>query len=83
MAALDPAFLPLAACLIALGVDRILGEPRLHPLVAFGSFAGMVEKRLNNRVSRDRGTLGVLIVVLPIVALVWTCLLYTSDAADE
>ena len=71
MAAFDPVFLPLVACLVALGLDRILGEPRLHPLVAFGTLAGIVEKRLNNRVSRDRGTLGLLIVVPPIAALVW------------
>ena len=64
-------FLPLVACILALVVDRAIGEPRLHPLVAFGGLAASLESRLNNRTSRDRGTLAVLLLVLPFVGFLW------------
>lgn len=41
--------LPLLVCLAALGLDRLCGEPRPHPLVWFGTFADAVERRCNHR----------------------------------
>ncbi|MDX1553849.1 MAG: adenosylcobinamide-phosphate synthase CbiB [Marinobacter sp.] len=62
-------------CLAAVLLDRWLGEPgRWHPLVGFGRLAGGVEQWLN-RLPKHKGrsiTLGlagVLIVVLPVLAV--------------
>ncbi len=58
------------AMLAGLGLDAALGEPRrAHPLVAFGRFAGAIERRMH----RDRRSAGVLawcVAVVPVVAIV-------------
>jgi adenosylcobinamide-phosphate synthase len=70
-------FAVTAACAIA-GVllDRLLGEPRrAHPLVAFGNFAGWLERRFNppsrqtHAATRATGLLAWGVAVLPAVAL--------------
>ena len=53
--------LPLLACLLALGADRLFGEPRRHPLAAFGRLADWLEARLNNRRSKLRGAAALLL----------------------
>ncbi|MEK6747906.1 MAG: adenosylcobinamide-phosphate synthase CbiB [Pseudomonadota bacterium] len=57
----------------ALVLDRWLGEPaRWHPLVGFGRFAQRVEHALygqHDTQRRWRGTLAVLIVVTPVIAV--------------
>ncbi len=63
-------FAPLLVCIIALLLDKWLGEPRYHPLIAFGNFAGWVEKKFNNRQSKGRGSLSLMICVVPIVSAV-------------
>lgn len=65
--------------LLALALDWALGEPRRwHPLVGFGTFAKMLERRLHTHgevdvrgalASRVRGVLAASIAVLPPVAL--------------
>ncbi|MDK8462176.1 adenosylcobinamide-phosphate synthase CbiB [Marinobacter sp. SS13-12] len=62
-------------CLVAVLLDRWLGEPRRwHPLVGFGRFAGLIEQWLN-RLPEHRGRsislglLGVLIVVIPVLTV--------------
>jgi adenosylcobinamide-phosphate synthase len=69
MTILDGALaLPLAA-LVAVLLDRLLGEPRrFHPLVGFGGLAGWLEQRLNKR-SIPAGLLAWLLAVGPWVAL--------------
>lgn len=58
-----------AACLLAVLLDRLLGEPRRwHPLVGFGRLAAIVEARLNRR-RRQAGVLAWGLAVLPWVAL--------------
>ena len=58
---------PLLICLLALLLDRILGEPKYHPLVAFGNAAGWLEQRLNNHRSRLNGAFSALLVIgLPV-----------------
>ncbi|MEH6356617.1 MAG: adenosylcobinamide-phosphate synthase CbiB [Marinobacter sp.] len=49
MAAVFAPFLaPFLVCLLGLTLDRLLGEPRrLHPLVGFGTLAGILERKLN------------------------------------
>ncbi|MDI3323985.1 adenosylcobinamide-phosphate synthase CbiB [Pontibacterium granulatum] len=61
----------LAAVLLALALDRLLGEPkRFHPLVGFGGIAANIEKRFNRRQnSRLAGVLAWLWAVLPWVAV--------------
>lgn len=67
----------LAALLVA-GVllDILLGEARRwHPLVGFGNFAGLIERRLNKASLRFlRGALAWTLAVIPLtVAAVWLC----------
>ncbi len=60
-------FLPVLVCVVGLLGDRVFGEPRWHPLELFGRFAVSVEKRLNNRTSRARGGIAlVLVTVVPV-----------------
>lgn len=62
--------LPLSACVLALLLDRLLGEPKRHPLVAFGNAANWLETRLNNQMSKWRGLLAMLLVlVLPLLVI--------------
>lgn len=69
---LDQFVFSVIVCLVAVMLDRWLGEPRRwHPLVGFGRFAGLVEQRLNRLPehkgrSISLGLLGVLIVVIPV-----------------
>ena len=59
------------ACVIALVLDRLLGEPRRwHPLVGFGWLAGRLEARLNRPGSAPvwRGLAAVLLAVVPLTA---------------
>lgn len=63
------ALLPFGVIVVALLVDRWLGEPRrAHPLVGFGQLAAAVEARLH-RDSVAAGALALALVVLPFVAL--------------
>jgi adenosylcobinamide-phosphate synthase len=64
-------FVPVLICALALLLDRLLGEPRLHPLVLFGNTAAWLEKRLNTGGSRLSGAGCVIIVVGIPVLLVW------------
>jgi len=61
---------PAIVCAVALLCDRAFGEPRHHPLVAFGQLATWLEQRLNrgSRKSRKRwlgGFATTLLVALP------------------
>lgn len=59
------------ACVIAVVLDRLLGEPRRwHPLVGFGWLAGRLEARLNRPGSAPvwRGLVAVLLAVVPLTA---------------
>lgn len=55
----------------ALGLDRLLGEPRLHPLVWFGHAATRVEARLNIDASRLTGTLALGLLVVPLAVSIY------------
>lgn len=55
----------LLQLLLALGLDRLLGEPaRWHPLVGFGKCAAYIERRMYAD-SRFTGGLAVLLLLLP------------------
>jgi len=73
----------LAAVLLALALDALLGEPRRwHPLVGFGRLAQALELRFNrrsNRFARMSGLLCWAVLVLPPVAL---CALPLPAPAD-
>ncbi|PSF13363.1 cobalamin biosynthesis protein [Marinobacter fuscus] len=62
-------------CAVAVGVDRLAGEPRrLHPLVGFGHWASLLEQALNTRAeerarSLGFGVLATLVAVLPVLSL--------------
>ena len=67
---MSAAILPVLVCVTALLLDRLIGEPRLHPLVLFGNTAAWFEKRLNTRKSRINGGIATLILVgIPVAAL--------------
>jgi adenosylcobinamide-phosphate synthase len=63
--------LPALVCVVALILDRLIGEPQHHPLVWFGNAAAWFEKRFNNHKSRFKGGFSVLILVGAPVSLVW------------
>lgn len=65
------ALLPILICMVALLLDRLIGEPRFHPLIWFGKVAIWIEQRLNNRQSRFRGVIAVFILISLPVGLVW------------
>ena len=71
MTALYSAFHLLLVAIAALILDRLLGEPRHHPLVVFSNFASWMEQRLNNRKSITRGLVSVIIVLAMPVILIW------------
>ena len=57
-------------CLIAVLLDKLLGEPKYHPLVLFGHGATWIESKLNTTRSIGRGVLAMSIVILPITIIV-------------
>ena len=60
-----------AIAIAAVVLDAVLGEPRrAHPLVAFGRWAGWIERRLHAD-SRPRGVLAWSLAVLPWVGIAW------------
>jgi adenosylcobinamide-phosphate synthase len=60
--------------LAAVLLDVLLGEPRrMHPLVAFGRFAGAIEKRSYGD-RRSAGVFAWLCAVPPLVVLIWIAL---------
>jgi len=64
------AILPVLVCITAVLLDRLIGEPRLHPLVLFGNTATWFEKRLNTRKSRLNGGIATVIVAgIPVASL--------------
>lgn len=70
---MDAFIFSMIVCLLAVLLDRLLGEPRRwHPLVGFGRLVGLVERWLNRSPmhkgrSTSLGLLGVLIIVLPVL----------------
>lgn len=75
------ALAPLLVVLVALLLDRALGEPRrAHPLVAFGRLVTHVEARMHAD-SVAAGALALLLVVLPFVALAWMAVLWLPQPA--
>jgi adenosylcobinamide-phosphate synthase len=72
-----PLLSPLAA-IAAVGLDRVLGEPRRgHPLELFGRLAERIETALRADIADDsselrwRGALAWALAVLPLAALAW------------
>jgi len=61
----------LLVSITALLVDRWVGEPTYHPLSLFGKLATALEHTLNNKRSKIRGGIAVLIMILPVVILIW------------
>jgi adenosylcobinamide-phosphate synthase len=64
-------FLPVLVCAMALLLDRLFGEPRLHPLILFGNVANWLEKKLNNRQSRFNGAIAALWLISFPVTIVY------------
>ena len=64
-------FLPALVCAVSLLLDRVFGEPRIHPLVWFGYCASVVEQKLNNRRSRLRGAAALISLVGIPVGVTW------------
>ncbi|MBS1129093.1 MAG: adenosylcobinamide-phosphate synthase [Proteobacteria bacterium] len=78
----DGALAMPAAALVAVLLDRLLGEVRrFHPLVGFGNLASAIEKRLNSR-RLAPGLLAWALVVLPFVALAELLRPYVPFAID-
>lgn len=66
-------------CLLALGLDGLLGEPRRgHPLVGFGRLATALEGRWNRpgQGSRLRGVVALLALLAPLLILALLAMLY-------
>lgn len=77
-------FAPFFVCVLALVLDHRLGEPgRLHPVVGFGRWVTMVEKRLNTAPDEARRSLlvGALAMLLLTLPFVWIAL-WVSVALD-
>ena len=51
-------------CIVALAMDALFGEPRRHPLIAFGSMASSLEEKFNNEKSKTIGVVCVSVLVL-------------------
>lgn len=68
-------FAPVMVCLLALLLDRLLGEPsRWHPLVGFGRLVNAVEARWNTHPARPKrsmlaGWAALLVLTLPVLAV--------------
>lgn len=61
------AVLPILICLIALTADRLLGEPKYHPLVLFGNIANWLDNRMTHRKSRLNGAIVTFVLIgLPV-----------------
>lgn len=76
-------FTPFIVCVLALVLDRMLGEPRrMHPIIGFGRWVTVVEKRLNTAPenperSLPTGILAVLLVTVPVLILaVWVSVIF-------
>ena len=69
--------------LLAIVIDGLWGEPRrLHPLVAFGTFADWLEAKLNcGNFRRTRGMLAVSIAIVPLLVFVTGLMLLMSGQA--
>jgi adenosylcobinamide-phosphate synthase len=66
-------------CLLALGLDGLLGEPRRgHPLVGFGRLADALEGRWNSpgQGSRLRGVVALLVLLIPVLIVALLAMLY-------
>ena len=62
----------LPATLLAVLLDRLLGEPaRWHPLIGFGRLAHYLERRLNQQPSISKGTLAWLLAVMPLTLMTY------------
>ncbi len=64
------ALIPVVVCAAALLCDRALGEPRHHPLAAFGHIANRLERKLNRGPRKNRkkwlgGFAVILLVAVP------------------
>ena len=57
-------YLPVMICIIALATDTLYGEPRYHPLIAFGNLASLVEKKINYQKSKAMGAVCVFVLVI-------------------
>ncbi len=57
-------YLPVMVCIVALAMDALFGEPRLHPLIAFGNLASTVEKKFNYQKSKIMGAICVFVLVI-------------------
>ncbi|MBX2882230.1 MAG: adenosylcobinamide-phosphate synthase CbiB, partial [Granulosicoccus sp.] len=65
----------LLVSLLALVLDRVFGEPRIHPLIWFGALANLVEKTINQQNTTPffqfvYGLISLVLIVAPIVAVV-------------
>lgn len=70
---------PILVCLIALIADRLLGEPKYHPLVLFGNIANWFERRMNNRKSRINGAVSAFVLmILPVGFVLYLQLTITN-----
>ncbi len=69
MLAVMLSILPVLICIIALLLDRLIGEPRFHPLIWFGNAAIWIERRFNHQ-SRLMGMIAVLTLISLPVGLV-------------
>lgn len=77
--ALSALTLPIVAA-TALILDRLLAEPRHHPLVWFGNYANLVESKLNHGDCIWRGVVALLLVATPPLALLyWLSFLLTNQ----
>ena len=75
-------FAPFIVCVLALTLDRVLGEPaRWHPLVGFGRVVTAIERQFNTHSARPwqsilKGSAALLLVTLPILGVaVWLSML--------
>ena len=77
----------VASILLALLLDRLLGEPkRFHPLVGFGRLASAIERVWNTTdagqaVGRGTGVLAWSLAVIPLVLLAYSVNLWTEQYA--
>jgi adenosylcobinamide-phosphate synthase len=67
---MEAAILGVLVCVIALILDRIFGEPRLHPLVAFGNAVIWFEKKFNRGNRQFNGFLSATVLVgIPVTGM--------------